>query len=491
MKRMKAARAAAAILLIMASGLALPPAALGWQEALVLCTDYTSLGYAGILDRYDPWAFAPDVEDVGSDPVARWHDGRFYVVNRAGESNLQILDPDQGYQTVRQFSLGSGRNPQDIAFADGDAAFVSCLDQAVLLKVDVQQGSVLQSYSTAPWADADGLPETAWMQTVGDRLAILCQRLDRHNYLQPAGGSCVLIFDLAAETFVDADPSTPEIDAIDLAGENPYAGPELASDRRHLRVACTGFYGLLDGGIEVVDLTAGESLGFEVTEQELGGDVIDFASIGPDEIWAIVSDASADFATSLVRWRRGAGVEPLDVSDTWSHVSLAYDHASAVFVCDVTPGQSGVRVFATTSGAELSSAPISTGLAPRWVVPPLDEALVGVSDPEAGSAAMVPQAPRVQVVSIEPNPANPAALVRLAGSPRERVGLRIIDLRGLCVRRAEIVLDETGKGSYRFDGRDECGRDVASGVYHVMAGTAQAGAGSSAGGSASRLTIVR
>ena len=64
---------------------------------------------------------------------------------------------------VREFSLGVGRNPQDIAFDTQGRAFVSCYDQAVLLRVDVNTGLVAQTDATAAFADADGLPEPAWM----------------------------------------------------------------------------------------------------------------------------------------------------------------------------------------------------------------------------------------------------------------------------------------------------------------------------------------
>ena len=64
----------------------------------------------------DSRAPSPDVASIGSDAMAPWYKGLLYVVNRFGGDNIQVIDPAQNYATVRQFSVGNGSNPQDIAF---------------------------------------------------------------------------------------------------------------------------------------------------------------------------------------------------------------------------------------------------------------------------------------------------------------------------------------------------------------------------------------
>ena len=111
------------LLTIVSLSLALVPAVSGAAETkgFVLTTDF-STGELSVVDlstrevRVD--VAQPPVPS--SDARIRWHGGLIYVVNRTGSqsaNNIQVIDPTQGYRTVRQFSTGSGSNPSDIAFA--------------------------------------------------------------------------------------------------------------------------------------------------------------------------------------------------------------------------------------------------------------------------------------------------------------------------------------------------------------------------------------
>ena len=312
-------------------------AARAWDELLVVTTDYTAYGSVAVVDRAAPWTAALDVEPVGSDAVARWHDGLFYVVDRGGD-NLQVLDPGQGYGTVRQFSLGSGRNPQDVAFGPDGAAWVSCYDEAVLLKVDPVAGAVLQTVSTAAFADADGLPETSWMQAVGDRLYILAQRLDRANWFTPVGQSHLLVLDMETGAWVDATPATPEVDPVILAGVNPYGPPEVAAGGTALRVGTAGSFGTPGGGIEVVDLATLTTGGLVVTGAELGGNLLDFTVTAPDRAYALISDSS--FITSLLRFAPDGGGEVVVVAAAagYDYADIVHDGAGLLYLADQAAG---------------------------------------------------------------------------------------------------------------------------------------------------------
>ncbi|MFH1843981.1 MAG: FlgD immunoglobulin-like domain containing protein [bacterium] len=435
-------------------------AAADWNEFVVLCTDYSTVGELVVVERYSPWSCTGTTEPVGPDPVGRFHDGLYYIVNRGGASNLQIIDPDANYQTVSQFSLGSDRNPQDIAFRDDGIAFVSCYEEAVLLKVDVAAGTILDTYSTAAFADADGLPETAWMQAVGHLLYIAVQRLDSENWYVPTGLSLLAIFDMTTETWVDVIPGSPELDGIVLTGESPYTQLELSPDRQRLRVGCNGWYGSLDGGIEIVDLATRTSLGFEVTESTLGGDLIDFETVA--DTLGCVSVADAAFATSLVVYDpvTGGGVSTILSAGGYAYHDLAYDGAGLLYVVDRTYSNPGLRVVSLPDGTELTTSPIDCGLPPHFVVLPRDEALTA-TPPTVTS--------RLQLSPPWPNPSNPGCTVQLRGAPHHTVELGIYDLRGRRVRGTRVQLDGAGEGRYFFDGSDDSGRPVASGSYRAVA----------------------
>jgi len=227
-----------------------PPAGAVATKGYVLTTDYTS-GTLSVVDLATR-AVTCDVADVSPDPVARWYQGLLYVVNRYGYDNVQVIDPAQGYATLRQFSVGNGANPQDIAFASPSKAYVSRLGSPDLLIVNPSTGATLGVIPLAAWADADGNPEAAHLAVVGDLLFVALERLS--NFV-PADTGLVVVVDMRADTVYDADPLTPGRQVVRLSGMNPSTGfaPVLGggtSPGLHLYIGCTGRWGFLDGGIE-------------------------------------------------------------------------------------------------------------------------------------------------------------------------------------------------------------------------------------------------
>ncbi len=493
--------AAVGVVLMLA---ATPSGAAAQELGAVLATDYNASAHVRSLGLDDPWPVGDHGEPVYHDAVARWHDGQLWVVNRGGADNVQVLDPAQGMQTVRQFSLGLGRNLQDIGFAADGTAWVSCYDTAELLHVDPDAGEVLHVVSTAAFADADGLPETGWLLVRDGQVYVSCQRLDRDGWYAPVGDSALLVLDHATRTWVDCDPDLPGVQGIRLAAPNPYG--QIVPWQDHLLVPCVGWYGVPDGGVDVIDPAARVSLGLEATEADLGGDLVDLDVDGDGRRLVVVADA--DWTTHVRRYPAPsapgspAGPASLIHSGTgYDHADLACDGDWQLFVASRELGHAGLRVFDTASGAELTSAPVGTGLPPALVVLPAAEDPVGVRDDlvgggsgESGESGALPPA-AVRMASPWPNPANPATSVALRAAPGSEIRLRVIDLRGRLVRTARVTADQAGHAVWTFDGRDARGRAVPSGVYRcvaeVAAGEAGAPRGRLAGFAARSLTIVR
>ncbi len=429
---------------------------LAWDDLLVITTDFATYGGGSIVDRDVPWAVDIDAAVISSDAVGRWHEGLYYIVNRSA-SNLQVLDPDQGYATVYQVGLGTGRNPQDIVFATDGTAWIPCYDEAVLLEVNPADGSILATYSTADFADADGLPETSWAVRRGNLLAITCQRLDRNNWWQPADTAQLLIFDLTTRTWVDADPA-PGVQGVVLAGINPSSKPEPVGTGYEVRVGSAGQYGVADGGIETVDLLAGSTTGLQVNESQLGGDLLDFVVVGPDLGYAVVSDSS--FRTSLVSFdpRNGSGVQTVIASTGYDLVDVEFDGVDQLYLCDRAVGGAGVRVLSAWTGTELTSSPLNVGRPPFLVVLPVDPALTAVPDIAQGL---------LQIAAPFPNPANPATRIEFTARAGAEVRLEVMDLRGRRLRRHHVRADLDGHGHWLFNGRDSAGRVLPSGTYSI------------------------
>jgi len=379
--------------------LALCPAANAQGPGWLLTTDYSTFGRARSFSLDDPWTVSGDLAAIPGDPSGRFHDGLVYIVGRGGANLIQIYDPANGFSLVREFSIGAGRNPQDIAFDAVGEAYVSCYDQAVLLRVDVTTGTVLETYDTSGFADADGLPETAWMIAREGLLYIACQKLDRNNWYEPAGPGTLLVFDMGNKTWVDMDGVSPGVQPIVLIGADPYTRIEVVGDGSggwNLRVGCVGLYGINDGGIEDVDPVSGVSLGYVVTEQDLGGDIAAFASTG-DDIHVLVSDAS--FITSLRKFDSSDNsVTILKTGNGYVYADISWDGKFQLYLADRTVGASGLRVFDTGSGAELTTGVLATGLPPFMFILP------GMGDVSPVNSPVVQS---LQLSHAYPNPCNP------------------------------------------------------------------------------------
>jgi len=441
------------ILGIVSAILVLAAGAAAAQSGWILTSDYSTFGNVRSFAGAGPWSVSGDLGAIPGDAVGRYHDGLVYVVGRGTHNLLQVWDPAAGFALVDEFGLGSDLNPQDVAFdADGEA-YVSCYDTAVLLRVDPENGTILGSYDTSAFADADGLPETSWMVAVEDLLYITCQKLDRNNWYAPAGPGALLVFDMVAETWVDMDDGAPGVQPIALAGANPYTRVQAVGGV--LAVGCAGVFGAADGGIETVDLASGLSQGFAVTEIELGGDVNRIRSHG-DAWLAVVNDVS--FNTFVAR-ADGGTVSVLDTGAGFVHADI-FVAAGDLYVLDRTVGAAGLRVLDAVTGVERTAGTLDTGLPPTLFVAP------GPGEP-AGTP--VPASAALRLESPWPNPFNPSTTAALGGPADARVRVAVSDLRGRILRRAVVILDAEGRGLYRFDGRDTAGHTLPAGVYVVTA----------------------
>ena len=342
------------------------PIIIGDQVAYVLTSDF-STGGLSVIDLATHQV-ATNVASVHSDASLRVHGGLIYVVNRFGQDNIQVIDPNRRYATRRQFSTGNGSNPQDIAFASQAKAYVSRYASADLLIVDPRSGIQLGTISLAAFADGDGIPEMDQMAIVGSILFVACQRLTNFSAANP---SVVVVIDTRTDELVDRDFAIPGVQGIALTGRNPLTDFAYDATAQQLLIGCVGAYGVTDGGIERIDVAGMRSLGYAITEAALGGDVLDVAWNGREHSYAIVSDAS--FNTTLVGWnaRSGAVVDTVYAPGGFSLPDCEVNGLGELYACNNSLTAPGVWVFgavaADTVDAGLDTliaGPLDTGLPP-------------------------------------------------------------------------------------------------------------------------------
>ncbi len=448
-----AACTAAAVLLTAPTAGATP----SWDYVVSLTSDYDVSGRVSVLDVMPPWSIDDPVASVHSDADARFYNGLVYVVNHLYGDNIQVLDPSQGFATIRQFSVGPGTNPQDIAFASPTRAYVTRHESAFLLEVDPTTGAVTDSVDLSAFADSDGLPEVSGMAVEGDLLFIAVQRLDRDNYWLPVPPSYLAVLDTSTNELVDADPSTPGVQGVVLPLLNPYRELHVDGDGL-IYVACSGNWGVSDGGIVEVDPVALEATAVVATEAQLGGELYDFTLPIGDRAHAVVSTSSPSWQQFCIAfdWSTGAKVANVWKPGGYSVMDIELHEGTAqLFLADRTYAAPGVRVFDALDGTQLTTGPIGASLPPHDLLV-VGESVASVEPVEGGTSL---------ALSVWPNPSPAGSAVAFSLPRPAHVRAVVYDVGG---REVRVLADESfpgGEVTIDWDGRDEAGNAVAAGVY--------------------------
>ncbi len=427
--------------------------------AFITTSDY-STGSCATIELDGTYRVTKNVAPIHSDGVARYYGGYIYVVNSAGADNIQILDPDNNFSTVRQFSTGNGSNPQDVAFASATKMYVTRYETNTMWIMNPQTGIQTGSIDFSSFADADGLCEMHQMCRYGDYVFITIQRMDRDNFWVPVGDSYVAVIDVNTDTFVDTDPITPGVQAIALSNANPFSEIQLDPWTGQLYVGCAGYWGLLDAGVETIDPVSLVTSGTMFGETAAQGDILDVEIIDDHMGYCLIQNAS--FTTDLISFDPSTGTKIQTVYAPGAWVLRDIDRAPTgeLFLADRTAVKPGIRVYDSGTGVEITTSPLDVGLPPTDITFSV-EVQTGVGD-----------TPTIASLGQNyPNPFNPSTTIPYSVDRETRVTLEVYDIAG--ARVATLVDEAKPAGHYeiQWNGRDDASRPVASGVYFVRLST--------------------
>ncbi|MBM3320381.1 MAG: hypothetical protein FJY73_06865 [Candidatus Eisenbacteria bacterium] len=452
----------------LAALLVFPAASVAAEFLFAVTTDYETSGQCATIGLENPWPVQTNLEPVSSDPIVRVWRNRIYVVNRLYADNIQVIDPESGFGTILEFSVGAGSNPQDIAFVSETKAYVSRYESTRLYEVNPSTGAIVDSIDLSVFADADGLPEMSRMVLFGKRLFIQIQRIDRSTWT-PLFPAYLAVVNTETNTLVDANPSVPGTQGIALLASNPNGPMLLDEGAGKIYLGETGAYFALDGGIERIDAATLASEGWVVTENALGGDLGVFTLSGDKGYAAVSSDWF--YTTNLVSFRTSDGALNGTHYTTDGFVpDIEWDTATAqVFLADRKITQPGVHLFDAATGTRLTMAPRNTGLPPADLA--VYRTVIAAIDTSTGSEA----ARSGRAAWAEPNPFNPfreptALSFAALGADGGALEASIFDLRGRLVRVLhDAERGPTGIARFHWDGKDDAGREMPSGVYFYRA----------------------
>ena len=341
-------------------------------ESLIwVSSDYTSGGLA--VQGVGACDIMVEASPISGDPVVRSQNGKVYVINRLGYDNITVFQPPDYENPLLQFSTGNGTNPQDIYLVNEGKAYVTLFETAEMLIVNPNSGSAMGTIDLSFAADEDGIPEMTLIIPFGDKILVVCQRLDRTTEsMDPSGPGCIAVIDPVTDTIYDANPDTPEPDPVMLPLANPADWTETPDG---LLFSCTGFWSNYEDGGFVGFSGVSEDLITLASEADFS---MDFSGITmcDGNIYVIGSDASWTNSILIFDGSSYDNLGSLDgVSGGYIPSITSYD--GMLYIADqgtwTNPELAGVLLYNCNNNS-LYCGPASTGLPPisAAVVEPLN-----------------------------------------------------------------------------------------------------------------------
>ncbi|TGM01133.1 hypothetical protein EHQ76_10895 [Leptospira barantonii] len=344
----------------------------------VVTTDFGGGGRFKVVNPSLLYSY-PGLTPIHSDAVARFGVGRVYVLNRLNRDSIQVLEPNYGFVTIAELSLGLKVNPVDMEFASASKAYVSLYGSNRLLIVDPTYLTITGSIDLGGYAESfslggapDGIPEMNGLKIVGDSLFVCLERLDRNDpsgYFPPNTTSLLLEINIATDKVVGS---------YTFPSSNPVSKPQLVDlfGEPHLVVATParmGFQSQIDGGVSAFRLSTRSFVSrFLYSETVAGGDILT-VQIKSDSVgYASVLDAG--FTKTLQVFNPSTGEKistlltiPSSYDASLSSILLASD--KILYVGNTQFQQPGVTMFDTDRGnALLTPNPISVDLQPYDII---------------------------------------------------------------------------------------------------------------------------
>jgi hypothetical protein len=417
---------------------------------------YPTAGAFSLMSVQPPFPHDDCYGALSGDAIPYAYRGLVYVLDRAN-GNIRVLDPQADFATLRQFSVGVASNPHDIAFISEQRAFVTRYETTALWEIDPSTGEHTDTIDLSALADADGLPEMDKLAVEGSYLYVTLQRLDRDYGWEPVSPALLAVVDLSTNTLLDMDPALPGLQGLPLLGTNPNSGIVVDPRTGDFLIGEAGSFYELDGGIERYDPTTRQSLGFAVTEAELGGNLDFWNTADGLTGYGIVLGGSWETAIGEFDLTTGEYAGAVVASPVYAYSHLLIDEPRhRIFVADRTYENPGVRVYDLTTHAPLTSGPIQTCLYPYWFLS-MRGPNADVPDPARTPAALA--------IAVAPQPASSEVALRFSMRRPGMASIEILDAAGRSVARSGPLALSAGAASWRWNGSDRDGRAVAPGAY--------------------------
>jgi len=338
-----------------------PQAVIAWQDVV------SGSGMIRVARAEPPWDFLTPALAVNRFPVIRVAGGLVYVVSR-DDGTIQVVDPT-AWSILRAYNFGPMSQPVDIAVVDGQRAFVTRHLATRLLRLDLMSGETAEAVDLSPFADGDGIPEMGGMAVRSGRLFIAMRREAQGGGFPSLPGQ-IAVMNLLTEQLIDADPSQPGVQPIELEGFGPKRKMRpVAGVERFVVTAASG--DLQHGGVELVDPVDLRSAGLIVRAADgTTGLEIHTATMVTSDVGFLTFTTDLTLSSHVVRFTIGGGVDPppsmYDIAG-YEMPALEWNPFNHTLLVPVSQ-PNGVHVFNAATKAQLTVQPIPTMGPPTDIV---------------------------------------------------------------------------------------------------------------------------
>lgn len=343
---------------------------------------------------------------------------RAYAIN-SGVNEVQVIRLNP-LATVHHIDVGNGTNPWSIEFVNDSIAVVSLFATDSVAIVNVSSAQVIQKVSVG--ISPEGL------------------KYDNGKIYVANSGFNGAGFDPGTVSVIDA-ATFNVIDTYNV-GINPQ---DLDVDSQgRLVVVCTGDYGAINGQVDIVDLSTGNvvsTIPFTSWVTSLGINAQDQCYIGTSGSGVMVYNL-------ITQVFERSEADPLPGGP-----GIDFDSQNNVYITDFV--DDSVRVF-STSHQEVAAYPVGDG--------PISIAIYdsGVTSLDLSDLS-APQS--FALYQNYPNPFNPATVISWQLAVGNHVKLAIYNSLGQRIRTLVDERQPAGVHQAEWDGRDENGSLVSSGIY--------------------------
>ncbi|MBP6741101.1 MAG: hypothetical protein KA146_13975, partial [Leptospiraceae bacterium] len=115
----------------------------GLERVGVVTSDFGTSGKFAVINP-DAQLSVPTVANIHSDAVARFIDGKVFIINRLNRDSVLILNPANGFLPEAEYSVGKGNNPQDIVKVNDNKAYITLYNSRNLLVVNPYSGAFIR-----------------------------------------------------------------------------------------------------------------------------------------------------------------------------------------------------------------------------------------------------------------------------------------------------------------------------------------------------------